>query len=327
MFRIRRLGSVPIEVVVGIAIAALGGLGGWYQIRSFKHAGKGPPDACSVGEVAGPGAPCEGLPPGPFADTPELREWLANVRWTDSVPHLRRVKGGEGRRKEMWVSTIRDAHKVPLTQLRSGTLVAARISGDPEQDEDVEYGIGGENTKNKDLGKDFFVVLQAFEPPGRLSKVKAVRQVTIAKWRLYGMKKDKSQLIVVDSGSLKFCRHTHYASSMTRSARADFLRCQDVGSELKATHDLLHDPRLQEPTHKALREALVSASLGEILRAVKPGVAMPATVTAEVRARRLSLDTLLGKTRASQLYRDQDEASAFAPAWITCGIGCCSIDS
>lgn len=327
MKRFPRRGSISSDVLWWMGGTVVAGVLSIVQVRAFGDAGKGPANACAIGEVTTPGSRCAGLPPAEFGDTPIIREWVSTLGWTNGIMQLRRIRGDSDRRKPMRISAIADADRIALAGLQNRSIVVARISGDPETDEDVEYGIGGENTRGRNLQSDFYFVVQPFDAPTVVRKLKAISQVTIAKWTLYGLTRDKQALIPVDSGELKFCRHDHYPDDNSRAAASDFLRCRDAARFLKAEHALLHDDRLSDPTHSDLRAALTASSLSEIIRVVKPGTALPASTTAAVRAQRNSLNQLLGASETAALQRRLFEAAEFAPAWITCGLGCCSIDS
>lgn len=329
-FALRR-GSSSLDVAACLALAlgsAVAGIGGYGRVRDYREVGLGPTGACALARTSA--NRCIGLAPEPFANTPAIRSWLMSLDaqgWGPAVTQQRRVKGTADRYKTVTFEPIRDSERMPLVNLSDKGLVVARLTADPNDEEEPVYGIGGDKTKNKGLRQQFYVVLDAFDSPSLPTKVWGRRQVSIATWTLYGVTTDGNNLMAVNTGRLKWCRHGHAGSPRRSVAR--FIAC-DRATRVQALERRLRlAPSLQREENRALREALDTTSLLSLGSQILTRRTSSA-ITSDRQGALKVLDAQMSTLLSPQDFEDirlMTVDEAIAPGWITCGIGCCSIDS
>lgn len=310
--------SLPLALqLLGGAVVATGAYEVFDRLRDFSSVGMGPNDSCAPATVDATRARCLGTPPTEFGDDGAIRQWIGSLRWTAGQPQARKAydrldpsKTGE---KLLTIAAIEDARRVPLRELTRGSLVVARISGATDDGMvDALYGIGGERTDS--LNSEFFVVLSPYQNPGRFRKVASGDRMTIMNWTLWGTRKSDGSLKQVTSGELKWCRHSHQMATGTLSA--EFIRCSEQPAQARLQRDVTGNGRLRTAEFASLSQALDSVS---VLSLARREAALPSE-------KRLGLAQLLTSDQYTLVEATITRSAFTSAGWISCGIGCCSIE-
>jgi hypothetical protein len=211
------------------------------------------------------------------------------------------------------IEAITDTRRMPLRDLRQGSLVVARITGATDDNlVESRYGIGGQLTDGMD--SVFYVVLSPFNQPGRFHKARTRNQITIMTWTLWGTRTSDGALQEITTGKLKWCRHSHQTAA--GQLQADFLSCTEQMREVEREQDIRRSDRLRQQNFAALRLALDTVSVLTLAR--RENTLPP--------ARKLGLMELLSDAQRASLNETLNVRATFSPGWISCGIGCCSIE-
>ena len=234
----------------------------------------------------------------------EIIRWFEGISasdWSAPTTTPRKRKGLFGRKATLTVRSLRDLPSVNFQRLTGRTsMLVARLEIRPDGPNDYLYKLGKSHTKGQ-KGQFFVVVDQAVPaaPPTQFDGY------AFARWRIFGITA-AGELKEVDSGRLRGCQYVH--SSMSHSKHATFTTCQrakqlDAFAEKTNVAGVLNGRPIIPTILEKAREAGVSPRKASFLRTLFPG-----STDAEIRL-------------IVQVLVDLESA----PAWMACGVGCCTV--
>lgn len=267
---------------------------------------------------------CEGFPSQAFgsgADQTLLGGFAGTRVWNarDFSADRATVSGPP---KPMVLSGHIRSDRLALNTLTKWGLLIARITANPDSLEERRYGIGGPLTAGRNLRNQFFVVIAPYAE--KVDPVGDAESREISTWRLYGRAKNGGALVDIGkTGKLRWCKNSHADSVRKRGVQ--FISCANAHRMAQFERKLQSHPAFRNsPVYSALRTALDTEFLLPALQSLasrdkqaKPTAAWLGTTGI--------LGALLNPSERDEIVQIMDE-SAVAPAWITCGIGCCSIE-
>ncbi len=244
-----------------------------------------------------------------------LVERLSNAQWEiPSVPTRRKPK--DKLPMEQWpvhtIQSMPNPQKIKLSGMSAYGLVVARIIADPTGAVDSRYGIGGlVSLTPNDFSSTFYMVVKDYKPQ---EEITADSSRPVATWSMYhvrGPKGARRLVKVGNSGSFRWCRHTHMKEreasaaqfiTCTISAELDLLRADASFMSFAST---ANDALQSRPDGKA-----ATIPLDRLLTFVKsvPAEKIPEAFRPRILVLRRKLE------------------SGENPAWVTCGVGCCTAD-
>jgi hypothetical protein len=248
---------------------------------------------------------CEGYPPASFsepANWPTIVTWLRRVRTMPTAPISRRP-ANPGADATLAAEVVINPERVALRNLTQRGLVLARLIGNADGVLDDFYRIGEPTTAG--MTDTFYVVFEGYSGPP--TNAPTARSYKIGTWRLYGISNSGTLIDTRRTGKLRWCHMNHPDSDRYLGSRFAF--CDRVPDLTRIEAMATLSPQL---AGKTLLETL---RLRTSLNYFSP----------------LTLDSLstfrlaLNDDDLETVWRASAE-EYFAPAWITCGIGCCSVD-
>lgn len=252
---------------------------------------------------------CQGYPEFPLLSTDANQQgqnakWIRNGnKFPNNGGKAFRASNGPGDKwPEHRVSAVADAQRVDVTRIGTHGLIIARIR--IEQDKglaDKRYGITTRPaTGGPEFERDFYLAIFDYKANGGVD----MGGIAIATWKILGVTKQNKRLVAIGpSGTFRDCTEPHPPIPVTASFRSCVF------------HDLL-------------AKAATSASL------TSPGL-KSATVFEQLHtlaskgpsARGEFAGALAGLLPDSEIKRLLDEISGeLAPAWMSCGLGCCTAE-
>jgi hypothetical protein len=255
---------------------------------------------------------CEGYPKRNF-DTNEtsaaMPKWLRSRGLHDRATSSLR-EDLDGGRVTRTIRAIKGPENYALRRLKDRGILIAVISGDPVSKKDKRYGIGGWSATDG-YENNFYLVASGVTMDSPVVPVSR----KIATWTLYGIR--RNQLVEVSTGTLRWCEHDHANMDDLRKLGASFIACRLV-------------PPLAEFVARAkVLDKIGKVSLFESIVAVQRTAGATSTIS--------QLDADIVRTWANRygiaatpadikLLQDVFIDEPFAPAWVVCGIGCCTVE-
>ena len=281
-----------------------------------KEVGKGPSNGCQLSAGTDP---CPGLWVGDQT-TPGFVTFIRNAQTLPKNPVtvLRYVDPTTTRATT--IQTTIGSALAAFRNLSTDRLVIGRINTDPNGGDDPMYKIGRTKTANWDTS--FFVVLDSIKISFFEAALSVVggSSVSLGNYSIYGIN-SAGQLSRVMQGKLKWCTHSHKRPLSGDSA--SFAGCKAAAKWQLYDANIRSDSRLNLPEYSTLKSALQDRSIHDLLRAAASSghnvVEQQLKVTATVKA---LFSTKEAKEIDQMLLEDLT-----APAWITCGTGCCTLES
>lgn len=231
--------------------------------------------------------------------------WLKGLKWHKEATTVMRKTTGGGYVSQTVRAIVGPTHYA-FRDLGTRGLVVARITGDADGPDDAIYGIGASRTKG--WQDDFFLVIEDVQLPQPPVGEKP-ESYRVARWNLVGIDANR-KLGVVSYGTTRFCKRMHSDADRKRASR--FISCSlmtllsqavagDTALSRIGVDRLLDSLRLLPPV------AAATSDSGEFLRR---------TADAGIRA----------KVDAMMVIRRVLREEATDPAWVVCGIGCCTAE-
>lgn len=258
------------------------------------------------------------------ADSASLAQWANAIAFSDSSDAGVRVPAstsGPGVPAQIFsIRSVADARSMRLDAPRQRPVVIARIVANPEGETDTKYHIGRGYTDSKGFANTFFIAVSPYKV--KLDGNKESRE--IGRWRLYGIRTVKNkagkQIRFVSkplqNGSFRWCNHPHPDSLQYYGAQ--FQTCPVAKSMLAVE------------TQLRTKGILGNASLLSLLVGTRFTANTRAKVTAE------DVNILLERVFPDKAKNITDEQKLTiktalnefdsAPAWVSCGVGCCTAE-
>jgi len=300
--------------VLGIvtAVAGLAWGAGWV---SASRVGKGPDDGCPLIEATDR---CAGFWRGDVKSA-EFVEFIRAAKMLPLNPVAVKRTTVQGTTRETTIQSTLGSSRAAFRRLKEGSLVIGRMDTDPNGDDDPLYGMG--RTETTGYARSFFLVLESIQIPKRealLALLGKSPSVSLGTYGVYGI--DATGAVKrIKQGKLKWCAHSH-----TRSGNADsasFVGCEYALKLQRLDLKVRRNRRLAE--YPSLQKALNDRSIHDLLR---DAVVAGANVSEQQKQMVAEVDALLSAGEAKELKKMLRESPS-APAWITCGTGCCTLES
>ncbi len=221
---------------------------------------------------------------------------------------------------------IKDAGYIQFSDLGAGVVVMARIDvRAPGGGKDKRYKIG--RKQNEDWGPTFYLVVDGYDKSATDGDNGGMARST---WRVYGIQKavggNPAKLVWVPGsiGKFRFCNLQHAPGQRLDGAR--FQSCPDADASASVENSPVFAKALQA-RNESLLTAIERVNAGKIsllkfgdrdmeaaLRTILASTASEAEISGAV------TPSLVASIK--KWFADEPEA----PAWMTCGIGCCVAD-
>lgn len=226
------------------------------------------------------------------------------IPWGTSSPVYKRKPASGTDSAQLSIAPIRDARRMFLKDNNRwlDVAVVAVLTVAQNSPEDALFGIGGSATEN--YQNRFFLVTSRFSPTVD-SKDSVSRR--IGKWMIFGTTKDGKLRKLPKEGAFRWCAKGHAPDDYPTGA--SFSTCPtDVAMAAIAERADVKNALNGQLLLSAISERLRAADERSVLQALTTGRLVQGVMfsTNEV-------DTML------KAYRDTFDA----PAWLTCGVGCC----
>jgi len=245
-----------------------------------------------------------------------------------SAPTLRTPAQGSDPQPTFTIRIVKSSEKIRLRDMGGVSpkeLLIARIDVAPGSKIDTRYGIGD----MPGMDTSFYLAVRNFTYKSGDTPDPVRQSYKVAEWKIFGIKKgtagQRDALVRVgNTGVLRWCEMTHQRNDRKGGAR--FMTCPNAAlvSDI-ATDSMLANALAArtESTGQALLSAIdfeakgpktqtaIQAALNRILY---PGNA------AEILTRGPLIQEW--SQRLAKIYADEPGS----PAWLTCGIGCCTAD-
>jgi hypothetical protein len=268
---------------------------------------------------------CAGVPPNNWSfrnakDSLNLGRWIQNdlsKYWNKEPAFTARTPRSGSLKPFLALAVLADASKVKLNGLGNQQIVMARIRArDVGGAIDDRYGI----SYTPDMTEFFYIVFNGWQqgPTQELPRRVRSADYLIGSWTVYGVRKhaDATYAVVAgESGTFGLCVHPHDAADKKDGAR--FTSC--IGAEQTyqmQRNDVVRDALQGRPLFQALAEA----SKPKLLNAISIDTAFQRLVGPAHSVAKPPFKTFLAQIRS--ILADEPNA----PAWMTCGGGCCTAD-
>ena len=222
-------------------------------------------------------------------------------------------------------------------------IVVARISADSTGPTDARYNIGMQ--PGYTMSKYFYMAVREYDISDVTEKLSS-RKVSM--WSTYGIAtpngSTEPQLVLLAQGVFRWCAMEHWTAD--DESYAEFINCEAARAiqllETPPVHTILKGRSLLK-TFVAEIDSVTRAGTDTVERTRKNSVARrsvsatqarvslsPAILTLYTRAVGTAEGTLgfaLGAESVAQLFQFVSKLDLGAPAWVTCGGGCCIAES
>jgi len=279
---------------------------------------------CSLDPTAGATVRCKGIAPSGVsfaatskAERQDLDDWLKRLKtngWTEGRIEFERKKQNPNDEKPktmLRVAMLEDAAKVKLNELGNRSILMGRIRAiRANAAKDFLYGIDKEGS----VDGTYYMVYE-----GWTGATAGPSDWTIGRYSLYGMNPSSSGKptpYVARSGTMRLCKMNH--SDDEKKYGPSFMTCPGADRAKRIQND------------SAVAKALAGRSLLDFLRdrvATRDSTAVEKSLRELLGLKMIAMDpasAALGTWSAALSVLLQNEESA--PAWMTCGIGCCTAD-
>lgn len=237
---------------------------------------------------------------------------LSEERWEAPAAPTRRTPRDKSLSTPQWpmhtIQSMPNPKKIQLSSMSKHGLVVARIIADPTGPVDARYGIGGMVSAGvEQLSSTFYLVVKNYNPADEKEGSSSRR---VADWSIYhvqGEAKKRRLKRVGSQGSFYWCRHAHETAQTQRAAQ--FMTCEGYTElENMQKEGFFAKALASSPASLATdADKVRQLPIDQLIRFVRSMPAAGADSARIVRAQRL-LD------------------SEKSPAWVTCGVGCCTAD-
>ncbi len=300
-----------------------------------------------------PATKCKGYYPLDFADpanAAQLAAWAdplskENTNWYDlkdaagSARFVERILDDEPptllkKRPKFGLSVISDSRQVPLAKFPTtpGGLILGQFEVKKNQELDMRYGISHARTKDY-VNRKFFIVIDGWNPEQRERN----KGFTFATWRVYGILKgqgnDPDRFVRVGSnaGAFRWCTMPHDAADQGTGVR--FLSCIGASTVQAVSMDTAVKTILAaRPVQQG--KSLIDAIEYELnLQKAQPYRVTTEQLSSILKERIFAKLPTDGPSSFPKLFT-ADIMTTLAgaldlpenPAWLACGIGCCTAD-
>ena len=215
------------------------------------------------------------------------------------------------------IQSISKADKISLRKMAKGGYVLAKIIANPLGPEDDRYGIGSENTTSAGVSSpEFFIIAKDFDVSDDTPYEMGRKVATWEIWGIAGKAADRKLVLVGRrTGHVRYCGPAHPTSYKERTAK--FLKCTTVDrlyglrSDVSLTARLLGIPEKDMASIGPEDRRVSLDRIIEAIRTVAGGSGSPSIFGPELLRIRALRDEI------------NDPAN---PAWMACGLGCCTAD-
>ena len=274
---------------------------------------------------------CPGFPPTEIKDEVgndrRLASWVRNkATYKNWVGEIDRKPAYGTVDPKFKIRAIEKGENVLLAGLSQYGFVFAHIDADPDGPQDKRYGIGlpQKGMPQYQLGRDFYIVVDSFKlpVPSRWSKPNNVK---FARWRVFGVDIGNNNRFVQvgNTGSFRFCYPAH--SEQETMEGSFFVSCK-LYTRLDNVQKQLRNKSKIPASFSLL--GLLQAFYAQQGAQIQLGVSKS--------SRTILIDTYISRMlplldaaeigQVVEVYNTIIEDAPDAPAWMTCGVGCCIAD-
>lgn len=249
---------------------------------------------------------------------------IKNSQWNKAKERNKRKTNDPSQFGEVDIRVIEDSKHVQLKDLARGGVVMARLDVRSMPAEEARYGITKEHVKT--YGKQFYIVVDLVQDN---PSVPTNGGLPLGRWRIYGVTKatpHRLEQVGTKEGINRYCLDAHTPQQQLDGAR--FQTCPGASylagiERIKVISRALKD-----------RESLLSAIERVNTEVDKERKPLHQFTSQDVK---LALEAIVGPGATSELesaltgddiekIRKILEDFPTDPAWMTCGIGCCTAD-
>ncbi|MEP6765675.1 MAG: hypothetical protein ABJB66_15270 [Gemmatimonadaceae bacterium] len=310
----------------------------------YVHAGNPVPPECIPGPTD---KYCDSYPTqditNPNAQNDQyIAEYLKNLRWgADTIDFVRKPADPQKQAPTFRIASSLNAQHRNFAKVVAGATYGfafAQIEADPKGSKDSMYGIG-ELAGSWD--NHFYLVQKNFDISfwKHLGLTLNRSSAPAGSWVVIGIeyigKEKHARLVGKKTGTFRVCRHTH--SDRTRAVGAYFINCEQQENAMEIQHSL-NSPKARGVSVAGIAQVNVFAAISKAIRIKKlktdssGGVvwAQNSTNNKNVSAEAVSeaLGSIFFQLSAKQKQHLLDIVGGYelSPAWMTCGIGCCTAE-